>query len=109
MYILIAIASYLLNAAVYVADKFLLSKKVHSSIVYAFYVGIWSVGNFVLLFFDPFIPDWWQLGLDIAAGLLFLFTLISSGAGVYFIAVLLLKVEGSEVLLGAIRRRLHRA
>ncbi len=76
MYILIAIASYLLNAGVYVADKFLLSKKVHSSIVYAFYVGIWSVGNFVLLFFDPFIPDWWQLGLDIAAGLLFLFTLI---------------------------------
>lgn len=76
MYVLIAIASYLLNAGVYVADKFLLSKKVHSSIVYAFYVGIWSIGNFLLLIFDPFIPDWWQLGLDFAAGLLFLFTLV---------------------------------
>lgn len=76
MYIIVAIFSYLLNAGVYISDKFLLSKKVHSSIVYAFYVGIWSIGNFVLLFFDPWIPDWWQLILDAAAGLLFLFTLI---------------------------------
>lgn len=38
----------------------------------------------------------------------FLFSLISAGAAVYFVAVLLLKVEGSEVLLGAIRRRLRR-
>ncbi len=76
MYLIIAIASYLLNAGVYVADKFLLSKKVHSSIVYAFYVGIWSIGNFVLLFIDPFIPNWTQFAYDISAGLLFLFTLV---------------------------------
>lgn len=76
MYILVAIASYLLNAGVYVADKFLLSKKIHSSIVYTFYVGIWSIGNFVLLLFDPFIPDWDQLLFDISAGFLFLFTLV---------------------------------
>lgn len=76
MYIIVAIVSYLLNAGVYVADKFLLSKKVHSSIVYAFYVGIWSICNFVLLFFDPFIPDWDQLVYDLSAGLLFLFTLL---------------------------------
>ncbi|QQS60387.1 EamA family transporter [Candidatus Falkowbacteria bacterium] len=76
MYILVAIFSYLLNAGVYISDKFLLSKKVHSSIVYAFYVGIWSLGNFVLLFFDPWVPDWWQLAFDVAAGLLFLFTLV---------------------------------
>lgn len=76
MYIIVAISSYLLNAGVYVADKFLLSKKVHSSIVYAFYVGMWSIGNFILLAFDPFVPDWWQLAYDLSAGLLFLFTLI---------------------------------
>lgn len=76
MYIIVAISSYLLNAGVYVADKFLLSKKVHSSIVYAFYVGMWSIGNFVLLAFDPFVPDWWQLAYDVSAGLLFLFTLV---------------------------------
>lgn len=76
MYLVVAIISYLLNAGVYISDKFLLSKQIHSSIVYAFYVGIWSIGNFVLLFFDPFVPDWWQFSLDIAAGLLFLFTLV---------------------------------
>lgn len=76
MYILVAIASYLLNAGVYVADKFLLSQKIHSSVVYAFYVGIWSIGNFILLIFDPFVPDWIQLGYDLSAGFLFLFTLV---------------------------------
>ncbi|WKZ24837.1 MAG: hypothetical protein QY321_00150 [Patescibacteria group bacterium] len=76
MYFVIAATSYLLNAGVYVADKFLLSKKIHSSVVYAFYVGIWSVGNFVLLFFEPFIPTWSQLWFDLSAGFLFLFTLI---------------------------------
>lgn len=76
MYIIVAIISYFLNAGVYVADKFLLSKKVHSSVVYAFYVGMWSLGNFVLLFFDPFVPEWKQFAYDISAGLLFLFTLV---------------------------------
>ena len=76
MWLFIAIFSYFLNAGVYVADKFLLSKKIHSSIVYAFYVGIWSVGNFILLFFDPWVPKFPILLLDLSAGFLFLFTLI---------------------------------
>lgn len=76
MWLFVAISSYFLNAGVYVADKFLLSKKIHSSIVYAFYVGIWSIGNFILLFFDPIIPSLNILLLDLAAGFLFLFTLI---------------------------------
>lgn len=76
MFAFAAIVSYFLNAGVYVADKFLLSKQVHSSIVYAFYVGIWSVGNFALLIFFPWVPSWQQLWLDLAAGFLFLFTLI---------------------------------
>ncbi len=71
MWIIIAVASYLLNAQVYIADKFLLSRKIHSSVVYAFYVGIWSVGNF-----DPWLPTFDQLILDLLAGFLFLFTLI---------------------------------
>jgi len=76
MWIFVATFSYFLNAGVYVADKFLLSKKIHSSIVYAFYVGIWSVGNFVLLFFGPYVPNSYQLILDLLAGFLFLFTLV---------------------------------
>lgn len=76
MWIFVAIFSYLLNAGVYVADKFLLSRKIHSSIVYAFYVGIWSIGNVVLLVFDPYVPTSTELMLDLSAGLFFLFTLV---------------------------------
>ncbi|MCX6793459.1 MAG: EamA family transporter [Candidatus Falkowbacteria bacterium] len=76
MWLFVAISSYFLNAGVYVADKFLLSRKIHSSIVYAFYVGIWSIGNFVLLFFDPWVPRPTILLLDLLAGFIFLCTLV---------------------------------
>lgn len=76
MFILIAILSYSINAGIYVADKFLLSKKIHSSITYAFFVGIWSIFNFVLLFFDPWLPNLQELGIDLFAGFLFLGTLV---------------------------------
>ena len=76
LWIFIAVISYLLNAGVHIADKFLLSRKIHSSIVYAFFVGIWSIGSFVLLFFAPFWPSSHQLTLDLLAGFLFLVTLI---------------------------------
>ncbi len=76
MWVLVAVASYFLNAGVYVADKFFLSRKLHSSIVYAFYVGIWSLGNFVLLLFDPWVPNTYQLTMDLIAGFIFLFTLV---------------------------------
>lgn len=76
MYIIIAILSYSINAGIYIADKFLLSKKIHSSITYAFFVGIWSIFNFVLLFIDPWLPNLQELGIDLLAGLLFLGTLV---------------------------------
>jgi len=77
MYLFVAIAAYFINAGVYIADKFLLSKKIHSSIAYAFYVGVWSVFNIFLLFF----ASWWtpnsrELILDLLAGFLFLVTLV---------------------------------
>jgi len=75
-WITIAITAYFINAGVYAADKFLLSKKIHSSITYAFYVSIWSIFNLVLLVFAPWIPSIGELMLDLLAGLLFLFTLI---------------------------------
>lgn len=77
MWLPITIFAYFLNAGVYTADKFLLSKKVHSSVAYAFYVGIWSVGNLVLLIFAPFVPSWQWLLIDLSAGLLFLLALIA--------------------------------
>jgi drug/metabolite transporter (DMT)-like permease len=76
MWFLVAISAYFINAGVYVADKFLLSKKIHSSITYAFFVGIWSIFNFVILIFDPWMPNFRELTIDLLAGLLFLVTLI---------------------------------
>lgn len=76
MWLLIAVTSYLVNAGVYVADKFLLSKKIHSSITYAFFVGIWSIFNFLILPLDFWVPSFQEFSIDILAGLLFLVTLI---------------------------------
>lgn len=76
MWLTIAVTAYFINAGVYIADKFLLSKRVHSSIVYAFYVCIWSFLNIVILFVDFWIPDAQGLALDLMAGLLFLVTLV---------------------------------
>ncbi|HTW97021.1 MAG TPA: EamA family transporter [Candidatus Methylomirabilis sp.] len=76
MWLFIAVISYLINAGVYVGDKFLLSKKIHSSIAYAFYVCIWSFLNVVLLWFAPFIPTWSELLLDFSVGIIFMLTLI---------------------------------
>jgi len=76
MWLILAISAYFINAGVYVADKFLLSKRIHSSIAYAFYVSIWSIFNLVLLFFAPWLPTWRELLLDLSAGVLFLATLV---------------------------------
>ncbi len=76
MWLFVAVSSYFINAGVYVADKFLLSKKIHSSVTYAFYVGIWSIFNFTLLIFAPWVPTFRELSIDLLAGLLFLVTLI---------------------------------
>jgi drug/metabolite transporter (DMT)-like permease len=76
MWLFVAITAYFINAGIYVADKFILSKKIHSSIVYAFLVGIWSIFNFVILAFDPWVPNMRELGIDLLAGALFLATLV---------------------------------
>ncbi len=76
MWLTVAISAYFINAGVYTADKFLLSKKIHSSISYAFYVGVWSIFNIFLLFLSPWIPTGPELFLDLSAGILFLATLI---------------------------------
>ena len=76
MWLFITISAYMINAGVYVADKFLLSKKIHSSITYAFFVGIWSIFNFFILIIDPWVPNMKEFAIDLLAGMLFLFTLI---------------------------------
>lgn len=76
MWLSVALLAYFISGGVYAADKFLLSKKYHSSITYAFFVGVWSIFNFVLLFLDPWVPNAQQLGLDLLAGFLFLVTLV---------------------------------
>ncbi len=76
MWLPIALLSYFITAIVDTADKFLLSKKFHSSITYAFFVGIWSIFNFFILIFDPWVPNLQQLGVGLSAGFLFLVTLV---------------------------------
>ena len=76
MWMVACISSYFVNAGINLADKFMLSSKVHSSITYAFYVGIWSVFNIVLLLYRPYLPGFWDLLIDLSAGILFLVTLI---------------------------------
>lgn len=77
MWLFITVGAYFINAGVYIADKFLLSKKIHSSIAYAFYVGVWSVFNIFLLFLVPWqAPNLRELTLDLLAGFLFLVTLV---------------------------------
>jgi len=76
MWLLVAVSSYFINAGVYVADKFMLSKKIHSSISYAFYVGVWSIFNIFLLVFGYWLPNARELGIDLLAGILFLVTLV---------------------------------
>ncbi|PIR93354.1 hypothetical protein COT99_01120 [Candidatus Falkowbacteria bacterium CG10_big_fil_rev_8_21_14_0_10_43_10] len=77
MWLPISILAYFLNAGVYTADKYFLSKKIHSSITYAFYVGIWSIGNTVLFHFFPYWPDWPWLALELFAGLVYLWALVA--------------------------------
>ncbi|MFH0955990.1 MAG: EamA family transporter [Candidatus Falkowbacteria bacterium] len=76
MWLFITVSAYFINAGVYLADKFLLSKKIHSSIAYAFYVGVWSIFNVSLLYFWPWTPNLQELILDLLAGFLFLVTLV---------------------------------
>ncbi|MFH1583351.1 MAG: EamA family transporter [Candidatus Falkowbacteria bacterium] len=76
MWIFVAVGAYFINAGVYIADKFLLSKKIHSSIAYAFYVGVWSIFNVSLLYFWPWTPTLREMTLDLLAGFLFLVTLV---------------------------------
>jgi len=76
MWLAISLGSYFLNAGVYVADKFLLSKKIHSSIAYAFFVGIWSIFNFFILPLDFWVPNFREFSIDLMAGVLFLTTLV---------------------------------
>ncbi len=77
MWFPITVIAYFLNAGVYTADKYFLSKKIHSSISYAFYVGIWSICNAILLAFNWFMPSWQWLIIDFIAGFLFLWALIA--------------------------------
>ena len=76
MWLWIAIAAYFIDAGIYISDKFLLSKKIHSSVVYAFYVGIWSVFNIVLLLIDPWFPSLQQFVFDLFVGGIYLATLV---------------------------------
>ncbi|MCX6796079.1 MAG: EamA family transporter [Candidatus Falkowbacteria bacterium] len=76
MWLFATIIAYFINAGVYVADKFILSKKIHSSISYAFFVGIWSIFNFFILIFVPWMPNPVELVIDLIAGIVFLFTLV---------------------------------
>lgn len=73
---LVAILSYFLLAAVFLADKWLLVGPISSPKIYAFYIGILQILVFPLIFFVDFvIPEPFQIILAIASGFFFILAL----------------------------------
>jgi len=71
----IAIGAHLLNGSVSIIDKFLLTKTFKNPAAYAFWIGILSLGTFILLPFGFTLPTGWQWLIDFSAGATFILAL----------------------------------
>lgn len=91
-WLLIVVSAYLFGALSNVGDKFLLgSKRISSAPVYAFYVGVFGLGAFILA---PF-------GLSIPNGNIMLFCLVSGALfliGITFLYFAIERAEASRVI-----------
>lgn len=91
-WLLIVIGAYLFGALSNVGDKFLLgSKRISSAPVYAFYVGVFGLGAFLLA---PF-------GLSIPTGNIMMFCLVSGAlflVGITFLYFAIERAEASRVV-----------
>jgi len=76
-WIYIAVIAYFLTALNSVVDKYLLGRSIPHPVVYAFYVGIFSIFSVVLTPFGFDWPGWAQFLAAMYVGIVFLFALIS--------------------------------
>ncbi|MGC9048974.1 MAG: EamA family transporter [Patescibacteria group bacterium] len=74
----IVIVAHLLNAAVFVIDKYLLCSRITKPLVYAFYLGILSLLVLILIPFGGLVlPNTIQLIINLASGSIYILALIS--------------------------------
>lgn len=84
-WIVLSVAAYFLQAVAVVLDKFLLSGRVQRPSTYAFWVGVFGLGAFVLLPFGFFVPASSVItnavisGVAFTVGLFFLYGAIQAG------------------------------
>ena len=91
-WIIIVVGAYLFGALSNVGDKFLLgSKRISSAPVYAFYVGVFGLGAFLLAPFGLSIPTGNIMILCLVSGALFL-------AGITFLYFAIERAEASRVV-----------
>ncbi len=77
IWVYIAITAYFLTALNSVIDKYLLGRSIPQPVVYAFYVGLFSIFTVILTPFGFDWPGWTQFGSAIFVGVVFLLALIS--------------------------------
>jgi len=73
----IAIGAYFLTALNSVIDKYLLRRSIPHPIVYAFYVGLFSIFSVILTPFGFEWPGLFQFGTALSVGVVFLFALVT--------------------------------
>ncbi|MBI5022832.1 MAG: DMT family transporter [Candidatus Magasanikbacteria bacterium] len=71
MWLLITAVAYFLNAIAAVVDKFLISKKISNSAVYAFYISALGLSGLILIPWGFGWIGWWNLAIVLAAGVTF--------------------------------------
>lgn len=90
-WLIIVLSGHLLNALAFLMDKFLLTKKVTSPFVYAFFIGIFGVVGMALIPFGFAVPAWPVIARALLGGGTFILALI------FFFAALK-KNEASRVV-----------
>lgn len=97
MWLLLALAAYILFAAVTVTDKYLLQRPIPDAKVYAFYTGIFGLFAFVLAPFGFEIPSDAFIFLGILAGIFFIAALF-----LFFVALRIGEVSRVGISLGGL-------
>lgn len=77
LWLIVAIIAYFIQAGVAAADKVILTKSFPSVISYAFWVGVFSIFNVLLLLMSWDYPGPIGLGIDILIGIIWLIAVIS--------------------------------
>ncbi len=80
-WIIIVLAGHFLNALAFLMDKFLLTKKIPSPFVYAFFIGVLGILALILIPFGVVIPSSPEIVRALVAGATFVIALVFFFAG----------------------------